>query len=160
MEISRPIRVSRTYTQSLRASPENVFPLLCPVREMEWVSHWDPRLVISSSGLIEPDCVFVMPDEPNDSIWVVTQWDPKTFFVEFIKVTPGFTVGKIDIQLHPGKNGQTLAEVSYCFTALSLKGIEFVNQFTENYYESFMREWESEMNHFLETGKRIEIQMK
>ena len=153
MELSSPVRVSRTYIQSLIAAPEKVFPLLCPVREMEWVNNWNPRLVISISGLVEPDCVFVMPDEPNDSIWVVTQWNPDLFLVEFLKVTPGFTVGKIDIQLRE-KEGQTLAEITYCFTALSLEGSEFVNQFTEDYYESFMKEWESEMNHFLETGKK------
>jgi hypothetical protein len=136
------------------AAPEKVFPLLCPVREMEWVNNWNPRLVISASGLIEPDCVFVMPDEPNDSIWVVTQWNPDSFFVEFIKVTPGFTVGKIDIQLHREKKEQTHADITYCFTALSLKGSEFVNQFTESYYETFMKGWESEINYFLETGKK------
>lgn len=157
MEISSPIRVSRTYTQSLIAPPEKVFPLLCPVRETEWVNHWNPRLVISASGLIEPDCVFVMPDEPSDAIWVVTQWNPDSFFVEFIKVTPGFTVGKIDIQLRPGKNEQTLADITYCFTALSPKGAEFVNRFTEDYYESFMKEWESEINYFLQTGKKRAI---
>jgi hypothetical protein len=136
------------------APPEKVFPLLCPVREMEWVNNWNPRLVISASGLIEPHCVFVMPDEPNDSIWVVTQWNPDSFFVEFIKVTPEFTVGKINIQLRPGGNEQTRADITYCFTALSAKGSEFVNQFTESYYEAFMKEWESEMNHFLQTGQK------
>jgi hypothetical protein len=154
MEISSPIRVSRTYTQSLMASPEKVFPLLCPVREMEWVNNWDPRLVLSASGLIESDCVFVMPDQPEDAIWVVTQWNPDLLFVEFIKVVPGLTVGKIDIQLYPGENKQTLADVTYCFTALSPKGAEFVEQFTESYYKAFMKEWESEINHFLETGRK------
>jgi hypothetical protein len=157
MEILSPIRVSRTYTQSLIASPEKVFPLLCPVREIDWVNDWDPRFVISASGLIESDCVFVMPDEPDDSIWIVTQWNPDLLFVEFVKVTPGFTVGKIDIQLRPGKNEQTLADITYCFTALSPKGSEFVNQFSEDYYESFMKEWEAEINHFLSTGRRREV---
>ncbi len=157
MEISKPIRVSRSYTQSLLDSPEKVFPLLCPVRETEWVNNWDPRLVISASGLIESDCIFVMPDEPGDSIWIVTQWNPDSFFVEFIKVIPGYTVGRIDIQLRRSKAEHTLADITYCFTALSPAASQFIDRFTEDYYESFMKEWESEMNHFLETGKKKEL---
>ena len=32
MNVVQPFRVSRTYTQSLVAPPDVVFPLLCPVR--------------------------------------------------------------------------------------------------------------------------------
>ncbi|MBI5030706.1 MAG: hypothetical protein HZB51_09275 [Chloroflexi bacterium] len=92
-----------------------------------------------------------MPDQPQDAIWVVTQWNPREFFVEFIKVIPGFTVGEIEIQLRQGMNDQTFAEISYSFTALSQKGVEFVEQFTVERYETFMQEWESELNHFLQT---------
>lgn len=35
MEIREPVRARRTYTQSLLAAPDQVFPLLCPVREAD-----------------------------------------------------------------------------------------------------------------------------
>ena len=155
MEIIPPVRVKRTYVQTLNAAPDRVFPLLCPVRETEWANGWNPHLVVSTSGYIEPDCVFVMPDQPQDAIWVVTQWNPREFFVEFIKVIPGFTVGKIEIKLRQGTTDQTFAEVSYSFTALSQKGAEFVDQFTVKRYETFMQEWESELNHFLQTQAKL-----
>jgi hypothetical protein len=158
MEISRPVRAHRTYTQMLIAPPEQVFPLLCPVREIEWANDWNPRQVITESGFVELGCVFVTPDKPQDSIWVVTQWDPQEFFVEFTKVTPGLTVGRIEIRLRRGNSEQTFADISYCFTALSQDGSEFVRQFTAEYYEVFMKEWESEINHYLHTGSRKEKQ--
>ena len=158
MEISHPVRVRRTYVQTLVAPPEKVFPLLCPVRETEWASGWNPRQVITQSGYVEPGCIFVVPNVPQDSIWIVTQWDSKEFFVEFINVTPGITVGKIEIQLHQGEKEQTLAEVSYSYTALSQKGSEFVEQFTPGQYQVWMQEWESELNHFLQTGTKKENQ--
>jgi hypothetical protein len=97
-----------------------------------------------------------MPDKPQDAIWIVTQWNPSEFFVEFIKVIPGFTIGKIEIQLRPGSNQQTFAHVSYSFTALSEPGAEFVNQFTAERYTAFMQEWETELNRFLQTrGMRV-----
>ena len=154
MELARPMRVKRKYVQSLVAPAEQVFPLLCPVRETEWVSGWDPRLVISESGYVEPDCIFVMPEQPHDAIWIVTQWHPAEFFVEFIKVTPDFTVGKIEIKLKQADRDQSLAEISYSFTALSEAGARFVEAFTQEYYEAFMQEWESELNHFLQTGRK------
>ena len=43
------------------ASPEKIFPLLCPVREMDWIPEWAPKLVISDSGVMEPGCIFIEP---------------------------------------------------------------------------------------------------
>ena len=37
MNITKPKRVTRTYTQRLVAEPAAVFPLLCPVREADWI---------------------------------------------------------------------------------------------------------------------------
>lgn len=154
MNISPPIRVKRTYTQTLMAPPAKVFPLLCPVREAEWVNGWNPDLVLSETGVIELDCIFVMPGQPHESIWVVTQWRPQEYYVEFVKVTPGLTVGRIEIGLRPGAGQQTLAEVSYAYTALSEAGEKFVESFTEAHYEAFMKAWEAELNHYLLTGEK------
>ena len=37
MHILTPTRVAHTYTQHLVAPPKAVFPLLCPVREADWI---------------------------------------------------------------------------------------------------------------------------
>ena len=68
MRVEKPNRVSRSYTQHLGAPPTEVFPLLCPVREAEWVKDWRPRLVLSDSGFAEPDCVFITPGIPEDAL--------------------------------------------------------------------------------------------
>lgn len=49
---------------------------------------------------------------------------------------------------------QTLAEVSYAYTALSEAGERLVTGFTEEYCTAFMQEWEAELNHFLLTGQK------
>jgi hypothetical protein len=58
MKIVKPNRVTRTYTQNLVGAPIAVFPLLCPVREADWIDGWSPPLVVTNSGVAEPDCVF------------------------------------------------------------------------------------------------------
>lgn len=156
MRIEPPRRASHTYVQRLVAPPDAVFPLLCPVREAEWVRGWDPRLVITGSGVAEPGCVFFTGPEAAESIWVVTTHRPPER-VEFVKVTSGETVCRIAIVLEPdGNEGEgTLAEVTYEYTAIGEAGEDVVARFTEEHYLEFMEEWESSLNHFLETGKKL-----
>ncbi len=68
MKISRPNRITRSYTQSLVAPPEKVMPLLCPVMEAEWIDGWDPVLVLSDSGVVEPGvCLLPMQNRTMPS---------------------------------------------------------------------------------------------
>jgi hypothetical protein len=99
MKIVKPNRATRTYTQRLIAEPAAVFPLLCPVREAEWIDSWHPPFVISSSGLAEPDCVFATPAEPFNAIWYITRHEPAAGSVEIIKITPNVTACRLTIQL-------------------------------------------------------------
>jgi len=154
MNIVKPHRVTRSYTQRLNALPDQVFPLLCPVRESEWVNGWHPRLVVAESGLAELDCVFVTAAGPQEAIWMITQHDPVAHHLEIIKLIPGIVVGKIVIQLTAAPEGST-AEISYSFTALGPDGDRVVNEFTQKHFDEFMLTWETELNHFLATGERL-----
>jgi len=153
MKVVEPFRVTRTYVQKLQASPGEVFPLLCPVRETEWVDGWDPLVVYSRCGLAEPDCVFLTGNEEPDSVWVVTNRDSDNFEMEIIKVTPWTTVAKITISLRQNEQSGTDATVTYTYTALSEAGKEFVNNYTESYYTEFMRYWEAKINDYLLSKK-------
>ena len=148
MKVQAPRRARHTYVQKLYGTPEQVFPLLCPVREREWASDWDPMFVISQSGVAEPDCVFVTAAEPHPSIWYLTRHEPDAGFVEMLKITPEVTACRLSIQLRAAPGG-CAAEVTYCHTSLGPAGDKFVAGFTADYYAAFMREWESSMNGFL-----------
>ncbi len=154
MHIAQPKRVSRTYVQRLHASPERVFPLLCPVREADWIEGWDPVSVWSDSGLAEPDCVFITHSEDGDAVWYVTRHEPEAGAVEMLKVTPGVTACRLVIRLSEAGNG-TAAEVTYTHTSLGPAGDAFVDAFTEDHYVRFMQEWESRLNHYLSTGAML-----
>jgi hypothetical protein len=154
MQVIPPNRATHTYRQRLQAPPERVFPLLCPVRETEWVAGWAPRLVISSSGVAERDCVFVTPDAAAEAIWYVTRHELENLFVEMLKITPGVTACRLQIKLAPDGAG-CRADVTYSHTSLGPKGDEFVAAFTADYYRDFMQAWERELNHFLRTGHRV-----
>jgi hypothetical protein len=154
MRILPPNRVTRTFTQRLVAGPERVFPLLCPVREADWLPDWNPRAVFSESGVAEPDCVFVTPAEPQDAIWFVARYEPERGFLQMLKVVPELTACKLSIELVRASEGCE-ATITYSHTSLGPRGDDFVAGFTEEFYDRFMREWESRLNHYLATGERL-----
>jgi hypothetical protein len=154
MKITKPYRVTRSYTQTLAGPPEEVFPLLCPVRELDWVNGWNPDLVVTESGFSELDCAFVTPGTPEDAVWVVTHHAPDQGHLELLKLIPGVVVGKIVIRLEAIAEG-TSADVSYTYTALSPHGEAAIDGFTQEHFDRFMQAWEEELNHYLLTGEKL-----
>jgi hypothetical protein len=154
MEIQPPRRASHTYTQRLLAPPERVFPLLCPVREADWIVGWDPLRVVSASGVAERECVFVTGAEPEDAIWYVTRHEHDEGFVEMLKITPRLTACRLSIQLREVAGGCE-ADITYMHTSLGPAGDAFVADFTAAYYAQFMRDWEARINHYLEHGQAL-----
>ena len=155
MKVGKPVRVERAYTQRLNAPPHEVFPLLCPVREAEWVTGWDPAVVFTRSGYVEQDCVFITEggEAEADSVWVVSEWDPDAFRLVLVKVTPDKTVGRITIALTANAGNGTDARVTYMYTAIAENGVHFVQGYTEDFFVDFMRHWEAALNSYLAQRK-------
>lgn len=154
MRVTKPNRATHTYRQRLCAPPARVFPLLCPVRETELAEDWLPDVVISSSGVAERDCVFITSEKHSKAIWYVTRHEPENWFVEMLKVVPGVTACRLEIQLTPNGD-ECFADVTYSHTSIGREGDEFVARFTADSYQRFMQAWEKELNHFLKTGSRL-----
>lgn len=146
MKIEAPMRVTRRYTQRLCASPERVFPLLCPVREADWVEDWDPEVVYSESGVAESDCVFITRDGAVRKVWVITRYEPERGVIEILHITPEVTVCRLQIALRENGDGGTDAEITYRHTAIGERGRALVAGFTETHYAAFMTEWEGALN--------------
>lgn len=154
MKIVPPNRAVRRYTQRLLGPPEAVLPLLCPVREADWIEGWDPVLVVSASGVAEPDCVFTTRASPADAIWYITRHEPDRGFVEMLKITPSVTACRLTIQV-TGVAGGSEAVVTYAHTSLGPEGDKFVASFTEEHYRGFMQDWEARLNHYLTQGSAL-----
>lgn len=156
MRVTKPNRVVRTFTQQLVAGPSEVFPLLCPVREADWLEGWDPSVVFSQSGVAEPDCVFLTGESRNKAIWYITRHEPDNGFVEMIKITPAVTACKLTIQLRPAEGGSE-AEITYAHTSLGRDGDTLIASFTAEHYAQFMQDWEARINHYLSHGSLLHV---
>jgi len=150
-------RVTHEYTQTNGAPPEQVFPLLCPVREADWVPGWEYRLIYSKTGFAEAGCVFVTPNQDgSETTWVVTEYDPAKFRVGFAWVNPRLVAAQIRIWLEANSAGTTTAHIGYTYTGLSEEGNREVGRYDEKWFHHKMQSWEAAINHYLKTGKRID----
>jgi len=157
MKTAKFERTIRSYTQQIAARPDDVFPLICPVREAEWLEGFDPDMIYSESGLAEDGCVFRTrtPGDP-ETIWMIVQHDRQKGLVEFVRVTTGLVATRLRILLAGNADDTTSVHIKYVFTPLSEKGVAFVRKnHAEDVFCRSMDWWEKSMNHFIQTGQML-----
>ncbi|RPJ56702.1 MAG: hypothetical protein EHM23_22825 [Acidobacteria bacterium] len=113
------------WTSELEAQPEEVFPLLCPVREYEWLEGWKCEMIYSESGVAEANCIFETKFRGESATWAVSRYEPPKR-IEFVVVTPQIQVCRLDISLEPSEKGTRLRWVRI-FTGLSDRGNETID---------------------------------
>jgi hypothetical protein len=148
-------RVVREVVQKNPGSCEEVFRLLCPVREAEWLPGWQYQLIHSQSGVAELGCVFTTPNpDGSEKTWVVTHHDPRYFQIHFCWVGSEIAT-RIEIALKPGSHDETRTYIRYTYTGLSDAGNREIETYDEASFADKMRVWEKCINHYLRTGERI-----
>jgi len=149
-------RVVRSYRQTIEATPDVVFPLLCPVREVEWLDGWAYTMIHSTSGLAEDGAVFTTSNPGEaDTVWVVTRHDRTAGLVEFTRFTPESRTCVLRIAVSKGGDAQSHVDISYAYTSIAPAGNAFLATWTEEAFLDLMVFWEKSMNHFLKTGGRL-----
>ncbi len=144
------------FSQINEGTVDEVFPLLCPVREKDWIDGWEYEMVYSTSGLIEEGCVFTTPHHGSSkTTWYVNRHDKENHFVEFVRFTPNETVVRIRIKLNELPGNKTAANISYQYTGLNQQANDSIeNNMREDFLNS-MRYWEKAINHYLTTGQKL-----
>ena len=149
------VRVRFAQTQTVHAEPAAVFPLLCPVREYDWLPGWDCRLVYTESGVAERGCIFqtVDPGDGGVDTWVVSHHEPATR-VGFVRVNPLRAI-QYDIHLSPNADGSTTLEWQQVITALDEKGDHHVAALEEEDFKARIKSLETKLDHYLATGEPL-----
>jgi len=149
-------RLTRAYRQTIHAAADAVFPLLCPVREAEWLDGWRFTMIFSQSGRVEAGAVFSTPgDGEPDTVWIVTRHDATQRLVEFTRITPGSRTCVLRIGVTTRDDMSAFVEIAYTYTAISEAGNAFIDDFTEEKFLRAVTFWERSMNHWLATGRRL-----
>ncbi|HEV2399918.1 MAG TPA: hypothetical protein VGS27_23455 [Candidatus Sulfotelmatobacter sp.] len=174
MNSFKACRVAHEYIQTNCASPDRVFPLLCPVREADWIPGWRYKLIYSDSGVAELGCIFTTQDPVVESekyssrsavrdagsletTWICTDYDPAAFRIAYVWIKPGHVATELWIQLTAAGNGATSSHIRFRYTGLSPEGNREVESYDRKWFEAKMRGWETAINHYLSRGKTIAV---
>ena len=148
-------RTTKQHTMRLGGSPAAIFPLLCPVRESEWVEPWRCTMIYSDSGYAEQDCIFQteFPQDGPPDTWVVSRYERPTV-IEFVRVNARRAI-RYTITLYAAAEGNTEAEWRQVITGLDADGDAWVEGLSEDDFRGRMGALERMLNHFLATGRML-----
>jgi hypothetical protein len=147
----------RTFEAELRfeAPPERVFPLLCPVREYDWIEDWSCAIVFAGTGMAELGGIFTTSlPEVGEEIWTISRYEP-TRAIEFVRVAANVRVMKMDFALAAEEPDRTAARFRQTFTALSGAGAAAIEKMTQAEWEPRAKRLETMANHYLTTGAML-----
>jgi hypothetical protein len=156
-------RVVNSYTMNLVAPPADVFPLLCPVREYEWIEPWRCDMVFSAGGVAENNAIFTtdFPAQGGGEIWVVCRYETDRA-IEFIRLSPGLKVNRLDLALTATGEGTRL-QWTHTYTGLSEAGNQWIREMTDDTFRTEKAAIETMLNHYLKTGtmlKWVELEIE
>jgi hypothetical protein len=146
-------RVQKEFVFELAAPPEQVFPLLCPVRESDWLDGWEADMVYSASGVAEDHAVFTtdFPDRGRGT-WVVSHYDPQRFEIGFTIFYADACAERLDVSLTPSGPASTRTRWMRTYTALSEAGRRYLERNTGEALDARMAGMRGALQKYCETG--------
>lgn len=121
-----PRRVIVEYEGTVQGTPEEVFPLLCPSREADWIPEWEAELIHTETGYAELGCIFTTDEKDafGPGVWVFVGFE-KDRFVELVRFMPEILI-QIRVGVEPGgaggESGRSTVRWDYALTGLTPEG--------------------------------------
>lgn len=150
-------RLVASHTHSIAAPAADVFVLLCPVRERDWLEPWACEMVHSASGVAELDAVFVtdFPDRGR-GIWTCSRYEPP-HLVEYVVTWSTQVVDHLRIELEPDSATGTSLTWTRTFTGLDEQGNRHIEEQIAPQAEIQLHVVERVLAHYVETGEMLPI---
>lgn len=147
-------RIKQVQSQRFVGPPDKVFPLLCPIREYEWIDPWKCEMLHSGSGVAEKHCVFRTRFDGNstDDVWVISRHEPNSM-IEFVRFN-ALWVMILSIVLADNGDGTTTARNEQILTGLTAEGNQILDRISTAFAFE-LKMGEAMLNHFLTTGKKL-----
>jgi len=149
-------RINRVFETRLNSTPARVFPLLCPVREYEWIPQWQCEMIYSESGVAELGCVFSTDfnDGLGTEVWVVSHFEPDSK-IGFVRIGPARTTRYV-IELKPEGDGSIISWRQE-ITSLNDQDLRSLEAHSEAKYKALMTNLNKMLDHFLRHGTPLDI---
>lgn len=140
---------------SIAAPAGDIFPLLCPVREYDWIENWQCEVIFTDSGAAENNCIFTT-DRPGEGQrkWVVSRYEPPKA-IEFVIFQQGSVVIRLDLYLSENGDGTTRVRVTHTITALNEDGAAAIQHLEPETIRARWRYLEKALKHYLDNGSML-----
>ena len=157
VQIIPPVRdVKRTEFQ-MAANADDVFSLICPMREHNGVEGWQTGIIWSRAHAIDGDYIFkncVIPTERN-AFWVTTTYDAKIRHAQFVKIVPDIAVMRLWVIVTRSTKGCRIS-ATYSVSALSKNGERLAKECARtSFAKKFTTDWKRAL-----TDKMNELRSK
>lgn len=147
-----PRRKVLVFRKTFKATPDEVFPLLCPVREYDWIEDWNCTLVYSRTGVAEKGCVFTTNLALGET-WVCSRYEPGTL-IEFVINAGKHLVITFEASLE-SRDEDTEINWKRTFVTLDAIGNRFLDGYSQEKYDAEMGRLSQMLKHYLATGTRL-----
>lgn len=144
-----------SHVMQLAASPGEVFPLLCPVREYEWIDVWQCEMIHSASGVAEDGAVFrtAFPQDGPPDVWVISRYEPP-HVIEFVRVNAWRTI-HYAIHLESEEGRKSRWRWTQTLTGLDAEGDAQVAAVDASDFAQKIDALGAKLAHFLATGTML-----
>lgn len=150
------VRIVREASIELKAGAETVFPLLCPVKEADWIDGWEDicTLVYTISGIAEEACVFET-DIPLEgrALWICSRYDAEHTQIEYIKHIIGKAIIQWGMDVRDLDGGRSEIHAVYNATSLGGEGRTFVEHLGEKGFAALMEGLQDTINYYIVHGR-------
>lgn len=146
--------VTHAHVFVVPAEPTRVFPLLCPVRERDWIPGWRATMLHSTRGVAEADCIFrTEVPHAGSMTWVVSRYEPP-HSIEFTCFIPDRAVMRLKIVLTTVAGGTRL-EWTRRWLATGPVDASFLELTSPAAADARMATLERLLVHYLRTGTML-----
>jgi hypothetical protein len=150
-----PSQLAREGVIDIRASVEDVFPLLCPKREEEWIPGWECETIWSHSGYNEEGAIFrTTKPYGTELYWTTLQYDITKKVVDFLITAPHRYMFHFRIDVSIGNDGFLTLSFSQTFTSVSKEGNELLNRYSAEDFNARLRSLGEFMNRYLQEREK------
>jgi len=160
-------RIELSFKGTINASPDKIFPLLCPKREEQWIDGWNTdayQLISTKSGFNEKNCIFqenflknFLFGEEGPTTWITSVYKPEQFILEFLLVFGDLAVMNREVRLEESEGPATACRWTDRITSLKGSWNKSEGQGLEIQLKAFSYYLGVILKYYCETGKMLKL---
>lgn len=149
---------SRNGIIQCKATVEEVFPLLCPKKEEEWIPGWECETIWSNSGYNEESAIFkTVKPYGTELYWTTLQYDINSKIVDFLLTAPRLYMFRFKIEIHVSSDSLLSITFTQTFTSISEEGNILLKRYRSEDFGERLKNLEEFMNRYLEDKRKMMV---